>query len=247
MTPSLDPEKHLTVAVEAKGLKFPPFCPKCMQSAKEHVAVEKTIAREDAEPAILGFYPLFCDSCVAIHKRELPHHGIDLFFRRLVKGGSLSAGGAGNGAFALFLTPKMLPGALTPDPWGLLNLLPLAFFYGLSCLCFRAALSQTRYMTVAPPTSVTKTVDFTGDMSEMFEPSWHRFTFENAPYAELFRKANAERIWSKRSEKAQKAASRRSMLTIAFFVTVAAVVIYEIYEDTHEWFEGVFRWIREGK
>ena len=150
-----------------------------------------------------------------------------------------------NGAFGLFLTPKLLPKALTSDPWGLLTLLPLAFFYGLSYLCFRAAMSQTRYMTVPPPTSISKAVDFTADVSEIFEPSWHRFTFENADYAELFRNANAERIWRKRSEKARKAASRRSMLTIAFIVAMAAAVIYAIYEDTHEWFEGVFMRIRE--
>jgi hypothetical protein len=167
-----------------------------------------------------------------------------MFIRRLWKGGGLTVGALANGAFGAFLTPKLLPRAATSNWTGLLLLLPLAFFSALSYLCFRAAMSQTLYMTVPPPTSVSKSFEFTGDLSQTFEPSWHRFTFESPGYAEQFRAANAERIWRKRSEKARKAASRRSILTAVFFAAIAAAFFYGVYEDTHEWFEALVAWLR---
>ena len=232
-----------SVPVEAKGLKFPNACPKCMQPATKHIAVEKEFPRDEGEPKIVAFYPLVCSACAKTHHNELPRHGVDLLFRRLWHGGGLTAGAVANGAFGLFLTPKLLPQVFTSE-WGFIGLVPLAFFYGLSAACFSAAMSQTRHLACPPPTSISGSVDFTDDESDTFEPSWHRLTFENAAYAELFRTTNAERIWSKRSEKAQKAAARRSMLKICAWIAVAGVVAYGLYEEMHDSVEGVLRGLR---
>ena len=73
----------------------------------------------------------------------------------------------------------------------------------------------------------------------MFEPSCRRFTFQNPGYAQMFREANAERIWRKRSEKAQKAASKRSVFRIAAYSVVGAVVVYAIYDELHDWWQSI--------
>jgi hypothetical protein len=215
-----------------------------MQPASKCIRVEKVFPLEEGEHRIVRFHPLVCRSCAATHGGELPPPGLALLFRRLWHGGGASFGAAANGAFGVFLTPKLLSTAFTSGWGALLAMGALAFFYGLSAACFAAAMRQTRHLACPPPTSISKCVDFTDDMSSTFEPSWYRFTFENGAYAERFRNLNAGLIWSKRNEKAKKAAARRSMFTICAWIAIACVVVYAIYDDTHEWFERVLRSLR---
>jgi hypothetical protein len=192
----------------------------------------------ESDPRVTTFYPLFCASCATTHRREVKRPGLDVFFRRLWEGGGTSFAAVANSAFGLFLTLKLLPLDFTSGAAGLIPLAVLVFFWGLSALCFWVVMEQTRYMTCAPPTSITSAVDFTDDHSDMFEPSWRRFTFQNPGYAQLFIETNAERVWRKRGEKAQKAASKRSTFKIAAFIVIGALVIYGIYDEMYGWWES---------
>lgn len=240
MIPSLDPEQQLTIPVEDKGLRFPGACPHCLQPANTPITVDRVFPQDDSEPRVTTFYPLFCASCAAAHMRQVKRPGMDVFFRRLWKGGGTSFGPVANSGIGLFLTPKLLPMVFNSGLAGLIPLGVLAFFWGVGATCFWVVMGQTRYMTCAPPTSITSAVDFTDDLSDMFEPSWRRFTFQNPGYAKLFRETNAEWIWRKRGEKARTAASRRSMVMIATLAALGAAAVYGIYDDSRDWWQGVF-------
>jgi hypothetical protein len=75
-------------------------------------------------------------------------------------------------------------------------------------LVFALGLWETRYMTWAPPTSITSAIDFSDDLSRGFEPSWRQFRFRRADYARAFRDVNRDRLWLAGSEEAQRSERR---------------------------------------
>ena len=64
-------------------------------------------------------------------------------------------------------------------------------------LVFAFGLWETRYMTWAPPTSITSAVDFSDDLSSSFEPSWRQFRFRRADYTQAIYTMHA---WSDESQ-----------------------------------------------
>ncbi len=77
----------------------------------------------------------------------------------------------------------------------------------------------SRFVAPAEPTSLMQSVDFSGDVSELFEPERHRFTFRNYEVAARFGELNAHREWNPASTRAQFAAVGRKAV-------IAAVVLF---------------------
>ncbi|HEV2735981.1 MAG TPA: hypothetical protein VGV85_14135 [Longimicrobiaceae bacterium] len=82
---------------------------------------------------------------------------------------------------------------------------------------------------IAPtdPTSLMRSVDFTDDISELFEPERHRFTFRNYEVAARFGELNAHREWNPASPRAQFAAMGRKAV-------IAAVVLFVVWTLVEE-------------
>jgi hypothetical protein len=77
------------------------------------------------------------------------------------------------------------------------------------------------FIVPAEPTPVMRAVDFTADVSEMFEPERHRFTFRNYEVAARFGELNADREWDPASTRAQLA--RRGRMVVTGLVALAVV------------------------
>jgi hypothetical protein len=77
----------------------------------------------------------------------------------------------------------------------------------------------SRFIVPMDPTSLMRSVDFTDDISQLFEPERHRFSFRNYEVAARFDELNAHREWDPASTRAQLAATGRKAV-------VAAVVLF---------------------
>ena len=85
----------------------------------------------------------------------------------------------------------------------------------------------SRYVAPTEPTSLMRSVDFTDDISEMFEPERHRFSFRNYEVAARFEELNAHREWNPASPRAQLAATGRKAV-------IAAVVLFVVWTLVEE-------------
>ncbi len=85
----------------------------------------------------------------------------------------------------------------------------------------------SRLVAVTDPTPVMRSVDFTADISEMFEPERHRFSFRNFEVADRFAELNADREWDPASTRAQLARRGR----MAVIGAVALAVIYALVAE----------------
>lgn len=70
----------------------------------------------------------------------------------------------------------------------------------------------SRYVAPMEPTTLMRAADFSEDISELFEPERHRFTFRNYEVAAGFSELNAHRQWDPASRRAQLAATGRRAL-----------------------------------
>jgi len=85
------------------------------------------------------------------------------------------------------------------------------------------------FIAPAEPTALMQSVDFSGDVSELFEPERHRFSFRNYEVAARFGELNADREWDPASTRAQLAGMGRKAV-------IAAVVLFCIYLLVEEFF-----------
>lgn len=85
----------------------------------------------------------------------------------------------------------------------------------------------SRFIAPTEPTSLMRSVDFTGDISQLFEPERHRFSFRNYEVAARFDELNAHREWDPASKRAQLAATGRKAV-------IAAVVLFVIWTFVEE-------------
>lgn len=83
------------------------------------------------------------------------------------------------------------------------------------------------FVVPADPTTVARAVDFGDDVSEMFEPERHRFTFRNYEVAARFEELNADREWDPASTRAQLA--RRGRMAVTGLVVLG--VIYALLAE----------------
>lgn len=89
------------------------------------------------------------------------------------------------------------------------------------------------FIAPAEPTVLMRSVDFSGDISELFDPERHRFTFCNYEVAARFGELNAGREWDPASTRAQLAARGRKAV-------IAAVVLFGIYVLLEDFIRGLW-------
>lgn len=85
----------------------------------------------------------------------------------------------------------------------------------------------SRFVVPAEPTSLTRALDFTDDVSRLFEGERHRFSFRNREVAAGFAELNAHREWDPASPRAQLAARARLGLVVA----AVALGLYLLLEE----------------
>ncbi len=90
------------------------------------------------------------------------------------------------------------------------------------------------FVAATEPTSLMRSVDFTGDISELFDPERHRYTFRNYEVAARFGELNAHREWNPASTRAQWAAMGRKAV-------IAAAVLFVVWVLLEDFIRGLWR------
>ncbi len=85
-----------------------------------------------------------------------------------------------------------------------------------------------RFIVPMDPTPLMRSVDFTDDISQLFEPERHRFSFRNYEVAARFEELNAHREWDPASTRAQLAATGRKAVIAAVVLFVAWTLLSEL-------------------
>lgn len=199
-----------------------------------------------------------CAGCVRTHERELRPIDPEVK-RRLLRGWMIEALPflfplAVCTWFVFMMGPKLLEALAEGEPveiavWG-----AVCAFFGLLALMFlRLVMKGGRPMVHAPrgsapqyaqvergplgstfiagadPTSVTRALDFTDDVSALFDGERHRFTFRNRDVAAGFMELNAHREWDPASTRAQLAARVRLGLTAAAVLAGLYLLLQELF------------------
>jgi hypothetical protein len=168
------------------------------------------------------FAPYFCGECLGLCSSE-PSSDPWLPIKRILRGGVLWFPTLGSFVAGAWVLGQSFPGKVA------LSL--VAFFWGITAWCCYSIWRQTRHLAVRPPNSVTSAVEFTRSQSDWFEPQWRKFTFRNAQYAEHFRNANRNRLWSSRHPSANRAVLLRYF---SFWILMAAFGVAAVFAVADE-------------
>lgn len=209
---------------------FPPLCANCGAAAHARLTVARAFGHGDGS-RVVSYRPFFCDGCIAVHRGELKPDAT-ILFRRLVSRWQLWIPVLGSGWACSVALPGLFDSLLRRDGAGVLMSGALVVFFALIALgCMAAIWMGSRHLAVRKPTSVTSAVQFTDDLSQTFEPSWRRFTFRNAEYAERFREKNEERLWSRSRPEAQRAMVMRHYGKYLLYLLLALLAVFAIADE----------------
>jgi hypothetical protein len=196
---------------------FPGVCAKCRGRARKTLAVERvfTTFEEGSDGnywvhSVAAYRVPFCEECVNRHRAEL----ITVPAWRRIRGALFDESGQGIAGVIVFgIGIWVASTMLQRPPQRLAEILFASILPVAACLVggtlWLSAWSAARYLAVPEPTSVTGAMDFSEILSEKFEPAWRTFRFRNAEYAELFREANAARLWNPTGAVAKAARRKR--------------------------------------
>jgi hypothetical protein len=207
------PEANLALLRYDDGkLSFPMVCPNCGSVADSRLRIKRPFliyvyntgdSGNYIEPSIEVLEVPFCESCVRRHGAEQTTPGPWTPLKRILSESEGFAGLVAVAISSLFFSSAIAPFRLAPL---ILGSLPLMIGLWL----IRRVWKKSDHMSLPQPTSVDSTFDFTPYLGLAHEPPWRAFQFRSAEYAEKFRSANAERLWSPHGDEAKSAAALRA-------------------------------------
>lgn len=213
-----------------EGVQFPPICANCAAPAVNRITIEKNLGSQ-SEPRIHSLQPFFCDACIAAHRRELPLVPLSRQLRYLF----------GNFYIIplIISVPLLVKFAVSITTAALAGDKNSVIFAGI-CMTFFACIlawsllqvrQHARPYLLEPPTSVTMSFQFSGDMSESFEPTWRRYSLRNPDYAEAFGQLNQSLSWDRHNPEAARARSIRFYGTCVICAVFGCILLYSLYDD----------------
>lgn len=107
----------------------------------------------------------------------------------------------------------------------------LAFFAAIALLSLRAAWNETERFAVSPPTSVSRMVQWTTDLSAMFDPEHRQYTFVNRQFSQAMLDRNRHRLWNPSSPAARQSASHRRLVKYLLIAVAAILVVLGILKE----------------
>jgi hypothetical protein len=90
-----------------------------------------------------------------------------------------------------------------------------------------------RFIVPVTPTSIESAVDFTCDISDLFEGERHQFLFENPDVAVRFADANTDRQWDPVSPGAQTARIARGILIAVVLLFLVYIFVKDFFPSLH--------------
>lgn len=223
------PQDFAVVPLSGKPA-FPRLCVNCCAPAETRLTVERAFQHGDSR-TVIAFQPYFCAACISTHRAEQKSDPT-LFFRRLLHGWRLWIPLLG--CFWLFTIalPSALEAFASRDPKGMVLSGGLATLFALIVLVCAAGIWRgSQHLAVKPPSSITSAIHFTGDLSQTFEPTWRRFTLRNDAYAQQFREANRDRLWSRSRPESQRALVLRHYGKYVMYAAIAILAAFAIADE----------------
>lgn len=214
---------------------LPPICANCAHPSAGHAVVESVFRRSGTDSPdvyLVGrMYAPFCHACRQKHDAERPP--IRFFDRALMMFRTSEVlSGLAPAATALFILYIALPRFLRFDVISVAVFGGLAgFFFFIAYWGFKAAWEKSEQYAVRPPSSVTSSVTFTDDISELFEPERRIYTMRNPQFADAFIELNRQRMWRPDGRTARVAKHKRKLAYIGFGILAGAAVIYGMLKD----------------
>ncbi|MFN7937837.1 MAG: hypothetical protein U0R19_31195 [Bryobacteraceae bacterium] len=223
------PQDNTVVPLSGKPV-FPRLCANCCAPATERLTIARIFHSADSRQPVY-FQPYFCPQCIAAHRAEIKPDPT-LFFRRLLHGWTLWIPMAGSFWVCFIALPYALEALAARDPKGIVLSGGIATLFALITMtCAAGIWYGSNHLAVKPPTSITSAVDFTSDQSQTFEPTWRRFTLRNQVYAQHFRDANRERLWSRSRPEAGRAMVLRHYGKYVMYALIAVFAVYAIADE----------------
>ena len=206
-------------------LTWPRVCAACGGTATEQVTVRKALSRRRSRRrsgASIRIVPLplpLCSGCAHEHRSTVERPStVGNLLGTLIHPIMIPIVGAaffGNIAF------KEARGLSLAEPagqigWGLVALMAFIIVW-TSVLWWRV----TRPGRLEPQTEITRSCDFSGDVSQMFERERHIYSMRNETFARAFETANLDARWTD----ADQARSRRlsPLIALGLLLALAAV------------------------
>jgi hypothetical protein len=214
-------------------LQMPAVCAHCGHPGSHRILIQRAFAIRSNNNyrthRIVSMSPAFCDSCLATHHREAqvlpPLTRLLNVFRSFLIIPLLAS------TFFLVLFGKWTLESLVKGDLAPIAFLGIAalFFGGVAALSLFTMIEQTQRYNIVPPTSVTRSVDFSNDISATFEPRRHRITAQNATFAQALFAANPDKHYT-HQQRAHAALKRRVMFAI-IAVAIGLGVLYGFLMD----------------
>jgi hypothetical protein len=225
--------------------RFPRVCINCCSPASTQLEVGRVHHAQSQEGSAsrevrTAFRPFFCAACAAQHLRELPPFDWSLVGRRILAMWTYLIPAAGSFFVMYILAPVLIRGALRGRPSDLFLSGGIFLFFALLCLvCLVSGWLRTAHLVPKPITSISSAIEFTGDQSETFEPTWRRYTFRNDAYTEQFRAANAPRLWDRHSTRARRAFTLRQWFKWVIWAALGCATLWYLWD---EWLRPLWNW-----
>jgi hypothetical protein len=225
--------------VELRGsprrLAWPPLCPACGAPAGERLEVAKVFSRRGRlrrgpQRFAVTRVPIpFCASCAARHRTlSAPMSPLTRAFSYVRSGLVITIVCAAG--FAAVLVPHVygtpLPTPTSPGEVQILRFarqLPL-FMAALALGALVAMLYQTRRYRVSAQTEVTRSCDFSDDMSLFFEREFHVWRVRDPRFFAAFVEANRGRVVTE-GERVVRDRVRSAVFILLVLAAVAAAVV----------------------
>ena len=236
---SLAPHPH---RLELKGapsaISWPNVCAHCGGRADELIEVRKNFARRPRRHGNSGgaLSPYlsakaripFCGGCAQQHQAtQVKTSGVKRLFGAIFHPLFIPIAGS------LFFLKVLLPDAQKTSPfepngwasWGLVGLFVFIIVW-TGFLLWRMA---TNY-GATPQTDITRSCDFSQDVSQLFEGKRHIYSMRNETFANALATLNADRVWTDQDQ----AGSRKRMYATSIAIIGALVLAYVL--------TYIFRW-----
>lgn len=213
-------------------IRFPPICANCGQPATSRLPVVRVFgsSRREEPVTIDSFDVPFCASCAREHEAQSPPSDPLLLFKRLARAWPYSLPAVIIAGLGAKLAITSMQGALTGHLSPALGIL-LAILWGASISLLAVALHKTRDMAVPAVTSITSSFQFSGDLSETFEPEWRRYTCRHEQFAWAFEEINQSRLRRPDDATAFRARQLRWWGTRLLIVLIGLVAAYGIFDE----------------
>jgi hypothetical protein len=214
-------------------LAMPALCAHCVKSATDRLPIERSFRyksnRGGTFYSVQGMMVPFCRTCIERHDLEARtltrNERVHFAFK------TISAWFAIAFALCTFYALQFLLESYAARDYVMMGVFTLITMASASSSFsfVVGARRNIRRLSIIPPTTITRSVDFTDNIAGAFEPRRHRYTLRNPTFAQALFAANQDKLYSEQ-KKAHAAYKRFIAAILAIGAVILAVVLWILSE-----------------